>query len=75
MSRHTIHSYRDTLVLLLRFLSSKRHCGIEHLDLAAITTDSVGQFLTSLEQDRHAGHCEAQCPARRDPYVRVVPGY
>lgn len=31
MSRHTIHSYRDTLVLLLRFLSAKRHCGIERL--------------------------------------------
>src|ERR1700693_4965780 len=50
MSRHTIHSYRDTLVLLLRFLSAKRHCGIERLDLAAITADSVGQFLTSLER-------------------------
>jgi site-specific recombinase XerD len=55
MSRHTIHSYRDTLVLLLRFLSAKRRCGIERLDLAAITADSVGQFLTSLERDRHNG--------------------
>jgi integrase/recombinase XerD len=55
MSRHTIHSYRDTLVLLLRFLSAKRHCGIERLDLAAITAESVGQFLTSLERDRHNG--------------------
>jgi integrase/recombinase XerD len=55
MSRHTIHSYRDTLVLLLRFLSVKRHCGIERLDLAAITAESVGQFLTSLERDRHNG--------------------
>jgi len=55
MSRHTIHSYRDTLVLLLRFLSAKRHCGIEGLDLAAITADSVGQFLASLERDRHNG--------------------
>ena len=55
MSRHTIHSYRDTLVLLLRFLSAKRHCGIERLDLAAITADSVGQFLTSLEQNRNNG--------------------
>src|ERR1700676_1293429 len=55
MSRHTIHSYRDTLVLLLRFLSVKRHCGIDRLDLAAITAESVGQFLTSLERDRHNG--------------------
>ncbi|MGF6978163.1 integrase/recombinase XerD [Paraburkholderia sp. JPY465] len=55
MSRHTIHSYRDTLVLLLRFLSAKRHRGIEHLDLAAINAESVGQFLTSLEQVRHNG--------------------
>ena len=36
MSRHTIHSYRDTLVLLLRFLSARRHCGIERLDFAAL---------------------------------------
>jgi site-specific recombinase XerD len=55
MSRHTIHSYRDTLVLLLRFLSARRHCGIERLDFAAITAESVGQFLTSLERDRHNG--------------------
>ncbi|MGF6297519.1 MULTISPECIES: tyrosine-type recombinase/integrase [Paraburkholderia] len=55
MSRHTIHSYRDTLLLLLRFLSAKRHCGIERLDLAAITAESVGQFLASLERDRHNG--------------------
>jgi integrase/recombinase XerD len=55
MSPHTIHSYRDALLLFLRFLAAKQHCGIERLDLSAITIDSVGQFLKSLERDRHNG--------------------
>jgi len=53
MSPHTIHSYRDALVLLLRFLSVQRHCSIERLDLSAITADSISEFLQSLETQRH----------------------
>ena len=55
MSPHTIHSYRDALLLLLRFLSTRSRCGIESLDLSALTADSVGQFLAALERERHNG--------------------
>jgi integrase/recombinase XerD len=53
MSPHTIHSYRDALLLLLRFLSTSRRCGIEQLDLVVLTADSVGRFLNTLERERH----------------------
>ncbi|MGC2459462.1 MAG: tyrosine-type recombinase/integrase [Steroidobacteraceae bacterium] len=55
MSPHTIHSYRDALLLLLRFLGARQRCGIEVLDLSAITADSVGDFLKALERERHNG--------------------
>lgn len=55
MSPHTIHSYRDALLLLLRFLSSRQHRGVERLDLSVITADAVGQFLKALERERHNG--------------------
>lgn len=53
MSPHTIHSYRDALVLLLRFLGAKRRCSIDRLDLSAITAESVTEFLQTLEEQRH----------------------
>ncbi|MDA2927851.1 site-specific integrase [Acidobacteria bacterium AH-259-O06] len=53
MSPHTIHSYRDCLVLLLRFLAS--HWGREpaELDLEDIGPDAVVSFLNHLETERH----------------------
>jgi len=53
MSQHTIHSYRDALLLLLRFLSKSRRCGIEQLDIFDLTSDSIGRFLKTLERERH----------------------
>ena len=55
MSQHTIRSYRDALVLFLRFVS--RHTGqrLEDLGLAAFTAERVGLFLTFLEAERHNG--------------------
>jgi integrase/recombinase XerD len=52
MSAHTIHSYRDALVLYLRFTAS--HCGrrIEHLDFDDVTANGVGCFLAFLESER-----------------------
>jgi integrase/recombinase XerD len=55
MSHNTIRSYRDALLLLLRFLSTRQRCGIERLELAAITAESVAQFLKSLERERQSG--------------------
>lgn len=53
MSVHTLRSYRDALVLFLRFVSA--HCDrrLEDLDLDTFTAEHVGQFLMFLEIERH----------------------
>lgn len=53
MSPHTIHSYRDSLVLLLRFLASRRKRQICDLNLEDIDPGQILAFLTHLEQDRN----------------------
>ncbi len=53
MSPHTVHSYRDSLVLLLRFLASDQQRDVCELDLADIQPDRVLAFLAPLEKDRH----------------------
>ena len=52
MSPHTIHSYRDCLVLLLRFVASERSCQTFRLDLEDIGSNQVVAFLNHLEKDR-----------------------
>jgi len=53
MSPHTIHSYRDSLVLLLRFLASRGPRPIAALDLEDVSPQQVVSFLSHLEQERH----------------------
>lgn len=53
MSPHTIHSYRDSVVLLLRFVASNRKVEVCDLDLEDIQPDPVLAFLAHLEKDRH----------------------
>jgi integrase/recombinase XerD len=55
MSPHTVHSYRDSLVLLLRFVASNRKLQVCDLDLDDIEPNRVLAFLAHLERDRH--HC------------------
>lgn len=55
MSRHTIRSYRDAVVMLLRFLGQRRGCGIEVLDLDDVNATAVEDFLRHLEVERHNG--------------------
>jgi integrase/recombinase XerD len=52
MSPHTIHSYRDTLLLLLRFLAAHRQCDVADLDLHDVGPDQILAFLAHLEQHR-----------------------
>ena len=52
MSPHTIRSYRDTMVLFLRFAAAKTGGSIESLDVHDINADRLGDFLTSLEKER-----------------------
>ena len=52
MSRHTIQSYRDGLVLFLQFAATDCGRPIESLEVADITADRVGRFLAFLEAAR-----------------------
>lgn len=52
MSRHTIRSYRDAIVMLLQFLGRSRNCGIELLDLDDLNIAAVEAFLSHLEAER-----------------------
>ena len=53
MSPHTQKSYRDSLVLLLRFLCSRTNLHPTALDLENITAEVVISFLNHLEEERH----------------------
>ena len=54
-SPHTIHSYRDSMVLLLRFLSQHRSKPVTALDLADLAPPAILAFLSYLEQERNNG--------------------
>ncbi|MFP3647837.1 site-specific integrase [Paraburkholderia sp. SIMBA_054] len=53
VSRHTTLSYRDTMILLLRFVAISEHRDPATLDLDAISPEAVLAFLNYLEQVRH----------------------
>lgn len=52
MSPHTIQSYRDSLVLLLRFLASHKNRPVSSLDLEDLVPQEVQSFLDYLELER-----------------------
>src|SRR6478609_3032747 len=53
LARNTQVSYRDTLVLLLPFLSRTKRIPIDRLTVEDLTPTVVRQFLDHLEKDRH----------------------
>ena len=55
MSPHTIHSYRDSLVLLLRFLSGSSKRPVAELDLKDLDPPGILAFLSYLERERKNG--------------------
>jgi integrase/recombinase XerD len=55
MSPNTIQSYRDSLVLLLRFVACDRKRTVADLDLPDIDPEKVLAFLSYLERDRKNG--------------------
>lgn len=57
LSPNTILSYRDALLLLLRFLAEHRHRQVDKLDLDDLDPDGVIAFLDHLENER--GNCTA----------------
>lgn len=52
-SPHTIHSYRDSIVLLLRFLSQQRKKPVTELNLTDLDPPGILAFLSHLEQERN----------------------
>jgi len=61
-SPHTVLSYRDTIVLLLRFLSVRHGRPVVQLDFDDMSPDDVLAFLDHLERDR--GNCASTRNAR-----------
>lgn len=51
-SVHTIHSYRDSLVLLLRFVAERRKKAVASLDLVDLDPPGILAFLAHIEQTR-----------------------
>jgi site-specific recombinase XerD len=54
-SPHTVHSYRDSIVLLLRFLAAKGGKAVTQLDLVDIGPAGILDFLSYLEKERKNG--------------------
>ena len=52
LSPHTIRSYRDSAVLLLRFLASTTQRPVTALDVPDLTVEHIVAFLQHLEQQR-----------------------
>jgi integrase/recombinase XerD len=87
-SPHTVHSYRDTFVLLLRFIADRRRCSVADLDVENLGPQDVLEFLHYLEVERrnvaatrnvrlaaiHAffRYCAAEHPDRLEQCQRVL---
>ena len=55
MSVHTIRSYRDAIVLFLRFVSQEAGRGVERLEINDMRPECVTRFLSNLESERGNG--------------------
>ena len=53
VSPHTVLAYRDTWKLLLQFIADRAHTSCTELTVEDLTAETVRQFLTHLERDRH----------------------
>jgi integrase/recombinase XerD len=66
LSPHTIQSYRDAFVLLLRFLAKRTKRDVVDLDLPDLTPAVVIAFLEDLEATR------GSCPATRNVRLAAI---
>ncbi|MFW6116847.1 MAG: tyrosine-type recombinase/integrase, partial [bacterium] len=55
MSTHTMHSYRDAIVLLLRFVARDADRPIETLEITDLSAERITNFLQFLQTERHNG--------------------
>ncbi len=78
LSPRTLLSYRDTFILLLRFLAQRHNCAVVKLDVEHLRAEDVLVFLDHLEMERKnsvatrnarlaAIHAFARFLAMRDP--------
>lgn len=88
LSPHTIRSYRDALLLLLRFAAGERHCTVDRLDVPDLTVERITRFLAALEAERHnsiatrnarlgaihvfARYLAGQCPETLGTLQRII---
>jgi site-specific recombinase XerD len=88
VSPNTIQSYRDTMVLLLRFVAQTKQLDPVRLDLSDLLPEDVLVFLTYLETDRHNlpstrnvrvaaihaffRHVATQCPEHLEQAQRIL---
>lgn len=66
LSPHTVLSYRDALILWLRFLASDKNTPLTTLDLPDIQPEDTIAFLHHLEHDRH------NCAATRNIRLAAI---
>jgi len=66
MSPHTVHSYRDSLALMLRFVAAHRDRAVAELDLDDIDHHEVIAFLQYLEDER------ANSPSTRNVRLAAI---
>jgi integrase/recombinase XerD len=55
LSPHTVRSYRDALLLFLRFTARDSRRTVDRLDIPDLTVERVTRFLASLEAERSNG--------------------
>lgn len=55
LSPNTVRSYRDAIVLLLRFLAKHHACEVVEIDVQHLGPDELVAFLNHLESDRENG--------------------
>ena len=72
LSPRTVLSYRDTFVLLLRFLATHHGCGVVDLELDHLRAGDVLLFLDHLETKEEEQCRDAQRPSGRDSCVRAL---
>jgi len=77
VSPNTVHSYRDALALLIRFLAALHQRPVIHLDFADLGPDDVLAFLDHLEMTRGNGpitrNARLAAIASRPPLAKIAP--
>ena len=66
MSPHTIHSYRDCMIMLLRCTAAKLHCCVTKIDIEDLSPKVILAFLQYLEDERHSS------PATRNVRLAAI---